>query len=44
MALIFNNIQPIPKTAQELIDIVLSATNRKTATIIHPGHIKVSDT
>ncbi|KAK8870742.1 hypothetical protein M9Y10_008629 [Tritrichomonas musculus] len=37
MALIFNNIQPIPKTAQELIDIVLSATNRKTATIIHPG-------
>lgn len=37
MALIFNNIHPIPTTAQGLIDIVLSATNRKTATIIHPG-------
>ena len=38
MALLFQNIKPVPKTAQELIDIVLSATNRKTATIVHPGY------
>lgn len=37
MALVFNNINPIPTTAQGLIDIVLSATNRKTATVVHPG-------
>jgi nucleolar GTP-binding protein len=29
-------MHPIPTTAQGLIDIVLSATNRKTATIVHP--------
>ncbi|KAH0795344.1 nucleolar GTP-binding protein 1-like [Histomonas meleagridis] len=38
MALIFNTIHPIPTTAQGLIDIVLSATNRKTATVVHPGY------
>ena len=38
MALLFGSIHPVPKTAQELIDIVLSATNRKTATIVHPGY------
>ena len=38
MALVFNSIQPIPTTAQGLIDIVLSATNRRTATVIHPGY------
>ncbi|OHT09536.1 hypothetical protein TRFO_21590 [Tritrichomonas foetus] len=37
MALLFNNIHAIPTTSQGLIDIVLSATNRKTATVVHPG-------
>lgn len=38
MALLFGSIHAVPKTSQELIDNVLSATNRKTATIIHPGY------
>ena len=37
MALVFGSIHPIPTTSQGLIDIVLSATNRRTATIVHPG-------
>ncbi|EAY14691.1 hypothetical protein TVAG_461080 [Trichomonas vaginalis G3] len=37
MALVFGNIHAVPKSSQELIDTVLSSTNRKTATIIHPG-------
>ena len=37
MAIVFGSIHPIPTTAQGLIDIVLSATNRKTATVVHPG-------
>lgn len=37
MALELKSISPIPKTAQELIDIVLNATNRKTPTVVHPG-------
>ena len=36
MALVFGSIHQIPTTAQGLIDIVLSATNRKTATVVHP--------
>ena len=39
MALVFGSIRPIPKTSQELIDIVLSSSNRKTSTIIHPGFL-----
>ena len=39
MALVFGHIHSIPKTSQELIDNVLSSTNRKTSTIIHPGYL-----
>lgn len=37
MALVFNSIHAIPQTSNELIDVVLSGTNRRTATVIHPG-------
>lgn len=34
---VFKNIQTI-HTSDELIDIVLSKTQRKTATVVHPGY------
>ena len=37
MALVFGSIHPVPEDSKTLIDTVLSATNRRTATIVHPG-------
>lgn len=37
MALVFGSIHPVPKDSQTLIDNVLSACNKRTATVIHPG-------
>lgn len=33
----FNHINPVPK-CEELIDLALSKTNKKTPTVIHPGY------
>lgn len=35
MALLFANIHPIPTSCDELVNIVFSKTNRKTATVMH---------
>lgn len=33
----FKQIKPVP-TAKDFIDVVLSRTQRKTPTVIHPGY------
>lgn len=37
MSLLSKNIRAVPQTAEDLINIVLHGSNRKTPTVVHPG-------